>query len=98
MEVSAPNILNFITGTLESRFSQVAYVFQWSGGIEPFRKNIFTIEYCRNSIHFGGKITYILPSIIAQYMFFLLLMIWGLHYHLLLSTRRQSNIICCMTK
>ena len=73
MEVEAPNILNFITGTLENRFSQVACVFQWSGDIEPFRQNIFTIEYFGNSIHFGGKVTYISASIIAQYMFFLLI-------------------------
>ena len=36
---------------------------------ELFQKNIFTIEYCGNSIHFGGKITYISLHNCSTYIF-----------------------------
>ena len=41
--------------------------------LELFWKNIFTIECCGNSIHFEGKITYMLASITAQLTFFLVI-------------------------
>ena len=45
-------------------------------------------------MHFGGKITYILASIVAQYTFVLVINDVRTALSPLISTRRQNIVIC----
>ena len=70
MEIYPPNIFSFFIGTSKEQILPGRLLLSEVMTLELFRKNIFTIECCGNSIHFGVKITYMLTSIIAQLTFF----------------------------